>query len=454
MRPPHAAIAVVALLLLVPVFAPAPAAAPPPEGVCGVCGPGFERAAEDAGVNVTVAESQLVVRVDDDGDSRWTATVEVNPEAADEFTTNHSLLDRVVRATFDSSRTVVDEPRDLTAQVHDRTLVIQWTVPDAAHRRTGDVLLFDVFTQDQGEGEAYVDADRVAVRGPEHRVVTHAPDGGTIRGSIVSWADTDAGSYHPDLGRHATIAFAPDGGLVAQTATALAVRGHSLAMVEPDLRAYAQWPALLLGLVATGLLLAGGHLTFEDGAARRVVYAILATAGCLVTLGAGGALLGGEWGELAFVFALESVGLAPAAVLTAAIVTLAERVDPDPGPRATTVAAIVAVGWPLVLVLGAPGSAVLVLLLGPLAFLAYGVLAGAGHPARWLFPPVAALGAVVAALPFVPRIGVVFVTPGLFAALLVGSALLGVPLFALGRCLGGQRTAHPDGPDGSRTTSV
>ncbi|WP_267642961.1 hypothetical protein [Haloarchaeobius amylolyticus] len=454
MRPPHAAIAVVALLLLVPALAPASAGAPPPEGVCGVCGPAFERAAEDAGVNASVGESELAVQVAADGDSRWTAVVDLDPAAADRFAANQSLLDRVVRETFDSYRTVVDDPRNLSTRLDGRTLTVAWTVPDAAHRRTGDVLLFDVFTQDQGEGEAYVDSDSLAVRGPEGSVVTHAPEGGTTRGNRIVWADADDRDYHPDLGRHATIAFAPDGGLAAQAATALAVRSHSLGLVESELRAYAQWPALLVGLVAAGLLLAGGRLRFDDRFARRTVQAILVAAGGIVALGVGGGVVGGEWGELGIVLALVSMGLAPAAVLTAAIVGLAARVDLDPGRRLPTVAAVAAVGWPLVLVLGAPASAVLVLLLGPLAFLAYGVLAGAGHPARWLFPPVAALGAGVAALPLVPRVGVVFVTPGLFGVVLVGGALLGVPLFVLGRRLGREASAPAEEPADTRPTSA
>ncbi|WP_435363452.1 hypothetical protein [Haloarchaeobius sp. DYHT-AS-18] len=57
-------------------------------------------------------------------------------------------------------------------------------------------------------------------------------------------------------------------------------------------------------------------------------------------------------------------------------------------------------------------------------------------------PPHAAI-AVVALLLLVPRTGVVFVTPTTFWGLLVGSALLGVPLFALGRTVAERRGFEP-----------
>lgn len=104
----------------------------------------------------------------------------------------------------------------------------------------------------------------------------------------------------------------------------------------------------------------------------------------------------------------------------------------------------VVVGWTLTLAVGVPESALLVFVLGPLVFVPFGVLAAVKHWARVLFPATAALAPVVAALPFVPRVGVVFVTPAMLALLQAGTALLGIPLFAIGRRLGRAQTSAGD----------
>ncbi|WP_439025901.1 hypothetical protein [Haloarchaeobius sp. DT45] len=454
MRPSHAVIALLVVVLFVPAFAPAPAAAPPPEAVCGLCGSAFEDAADEAGVETEIRESKLVVRLDEDGHSHWTAFVSVNPGAADQFAANRSLLDRAVRQTLDSHRTVVDDPRDLQVAVDGQRVTVTFEVADAAHRRPGGVLLFDTFTQEQSEGEAYVDADRLVVRGPDGWTVTHTPPGGEIEGDRVVWTGRSTDSrYVSNLGRHAAIAFTPGStGLPAKVVTALAIRMHTLEQVGPELRAFAQAPAVLFALVALGLLLAGERIEFAGSGGRRPVTWLVAAAGVLAAVVLGAALVGAD--DLAFVLGGVAIGLAPSAVLTSALLVLAGHLDRRPvaGERTTTVALLAAITWPVVLVLGAPGSAVLVLLLGPLAFLPFGVLAGVGHPGRLLFPAVAALGPVVAALPFVPRIGVVFVTTAMFTALLAGTAVFGVTLFALGRQLGTE--ARPSrGERGTETSA-
>lgn len=103
--------------------------------------------------------------------------------------------------------------------------------------------------------------------------------------------------------------------------------------------------------------------------------------------------------------------------------------------RVPTVAAGTVVIWTLTLLVGGPLSAPLVLLCSPLVFLPFGVLAATGHPARWLFPPVVALGVLVAAVLFSQQVGLLVVSPAMLTVAMVGSRLLGLPLFLLGRDL-------------------
>ncbi|QHS15887.1 hypothetical protein [Halopenitus persicus] len=437
MRPPHAVLVGSAVLLLLVGLVPAGSAAPPPEGVCGICGAEFERAAAADGVNATVGGSSLTVRVAADGTSRWRATATLNRAAANRFAENRTLLRRVVDRSYASSRTVVDEPENRSVALADRTVTVTFAVSDAAERYPGDVLLFTEFTRQPPHGAAYVNADRLTVAGPANTTVTHAPPGSTIDGNrVVRTVDGDRGSDGPRLGREATVAFAPADGPLAQAATAAAVRLNAFGMIESELRQYALGPAVLLGLVATGLLLGRGRLPPALARGRTVTRWLAAGVGLYAALVAIAALVAGD--DLWLVLGLVGVGLAPQTFVTAtaAILLAPVPVDVDPDGNVTGLAAVSVLAWTLVLVLGAPASALLVLGVGPLVFLPFGVLAGAGRRSRVLFPAVAALGPIVAALPFVPQVGVVFVSPTMLALLSGGTALLGVPLFAIGHRLG------------------
>lgn len=430
MRPPRTALAVLSVLLVTAMFLPAGAAAPPPEGVCGICGSGFERAADENGIDATVGESTLTVRATAEGESHWTATATLNRAAADQFAENHTLLERTVHRTYTTGRTVVDDPENLSVTLDDRTVTVAFTLPDTVRQYPGGVLLFDGFVSYPPNGNAYIDADALTVTGPAGTTITHTPTGGTVGGGQAVWT---TGPDRSHLGQKATIAFAHDDGLVGQAATAAAVRIHAFGLAEADLRAYALLPAVLLGLVAAGLVLAGDRLPRLRGRGRQVTQ-WLAVAGGLYAAVTFLAPVAGR--DLGYVLRVVGIGLIPQAVVTAGAIELTDSVDLDTERDVPRIAAITVVAWTLALLLGAPSSALLVLVAGPLAFLPFGVLAGAEHPARVLIPLVAALGPVVAALPFVPQVGLVFVSPTMLAGLVLGTALLGVPLFALGHQMG------------------
>jgi len=440
MRTRHVILAIAAALLVVAILAPAGSTAPPPEGVCGICGPEFKRAAEDNGVNATVTESSLTVEITADGESHWTATATLNRDAAERFAENRTLLYRTVNQSHNSYRTVVDEPENLSVALADRTVTAMFTVSDATHRYPGGVLLFDGFARYPPHGAPYINTDTLTVEGPSDTAVTHTPPESTVSGNRAVWRSVDDRQrFNSPLGREATVAFAPDDGLLAQAATVGAVRLHALGMVESVLREYATAPAALLALVATGLLLAGDRLPATLTRGRTVLRWLAAGGGLYAGLTAVVALAGNGVG---FVLGAIGIGLIPQALSTATAAALADFVNEETDRNVPGMAAGAVAVWTLALLVGARAGGLLVLVAGPLVFLPFGILAAARHWGRFLFPFIAALGAVAAALPFVPQSGVVFVTPAMLLLLLGGTALLGVPLFAIGQRFG--RTHRTD----------
>lgn len=433
MRALYAVLAITAALLVVATLVPAGSTAPPPEGVCGICGPEFERAAADNGVNATVTESSLTVEITADGDSHWTATATLNRGATDQFAENRTLLYRTVNQSYGSYRTVVDEPANLSVALAGRTVTATFTVADATHRYPGGVVLFDGFARYPPHGAPYINADTLTVEGPSDTAITHTPPESTVSGNRAVWKPgDDRQRFNSPLGREARVAFAPDDGVLAQVATAGAVRVHALETIESELREYATVPAALLALVATGLLLAGDRLpriTQGRTVTRWVAVGVGLYAGLIVT---GAVARDNAWPA---VLGIVGVGLTPQVLSTVAAAEITDLVDETDWNVPRIAAATVAV-WTLALLVGARWGGLFVLVSGPLIFLPFGVLDAAGHRGRFLFPFVAALGAVAAALPFVPASGVVFVTPAMLLLLSVGTALLGTPLFAVGRRFG------------------
>ena len=431
MRFPHLVLVICSVLLVLGTIAPAGSAAPPPEGVCGICGSEFESAAQENGIDATVDESSLSVNVTADGVSHWTATATLDRNATKEFGEKRTLLFRTVNQSYSSYRTVVDDPENLTVTLNDRTLSVTFTVADATHLYPGDVLIFDKFVRHPPHGKAYVNTDRLRVNGPSSTIVTYTPEGSTVEGNQAVWTSSpERGTYSPRLGRDATIAFALDGGIVAQAATVIAVRAHALGMIKSELLDFALIQAVLVGLLGVGLLFARDRLPQSLTNSRRVVRWLAVGTGMYAGLTSFAFLVGGDnlWLPLVIV----GIGLAPQAFLTASVVLLAGFLDVDTGRNLSRIATVTVLVWTLVLLLGAPSSALLVTVAGPLIFLPFGFLAGARNPARFLLPPVAALGPVVAALPFVPRVGVVFISPMMLAMVCLGTALLGIPLFTIG----------------------
>lgn len=445
MRPPRVLLVLAAVLVLAVMFVPAGSAAPPPEGVCGVCGDEFEWTAEQNGVNTSVGESRLDIQVTADGSSQWNATATLNQTAAAQFEENQTALERTVTQTYSRSGILEDEPENLSATLEDRTLTVTFTVDDSTHQYPGGVIVFDEFTQSPPTTDVYVNADTFTIAGPSGTTVTHAPPGGTSTENRATWiSDTDHRYDGPELGRDATVAFAPDDGFVSKAATSGALEAHSFGLIESELREFTQLPAGFLGLVAAGLLLAGNRLPRTLSRGRTATRWLGVGAGLYAAFAFLTAVIAGDFW---IVFAIIGIALAPQTFLTAVTALLTDFVSVNTDRNVSRIAAVAVVAWTGALIVGAPLSANLVFFAGPLIFLPFGVLAGANHPARFLFPLVAALGPIVAGLALVPQIGIVLVTSTMFAGIVLGTALLGIPLFAIGHRFGRNATTGMERTD-------
>lgn len=433
MRPPRPILLLVLLVGILALALSGGAAAPPPADACSVCHTLETRE------TTTVVGSDLTVRVEATSASTWTSRVTVDDATATRLAENRTRLAALVTDSFrDSRATAVDDPQNVSYALDGQTLRVRYTVADTVQSGRAGVVLFTGFRAGPGASRVTVNTDRLVVRGRSGQAVTDAPDGGTVDGEQVRWQGEDDGAID------GVVAFADAGGPLGQAETALSLREYRLAELAPGVVDFGALPALVLGLGSLGLLVVQSRFRFgdsvqADGFATTVLTGLVV--GSIGYVGLVGLL---SWLDssllwLALVFGLFLLG--PVVLTGTVLVVLAKlpaffeqttvTLDERRGQISTLAAATVAV-WTLLLVVGGPLSAPLVLLCSPLTFLPFGILAGANHRARWLLPPVAALGALVAAVPFAQQSGLRFVSPGVLALALVASGLLGASLFVLG----------------------
>jgi hypothetical protein len=433
MRPPSAVLLLVFLTSVLVLTLPGGAAAPPPADACSVCH------SLETRETTTVVESSLTVRVDAPSASTWTSRVTVDDATATRLAENRTRLSALVTDSFrDTRATVVDDPQNVSYTLDGQTLRVRYTVPETVQSGRAGVVLFTGFRAGPGESRVAVNADRLVVRGRSGQAVTHALGRGAVDGEQVRWRRQESRTLD------GVVAFAAAGGPLGQATTAFSIRSYRLGELAPGIVAFGALPALVLGLGSLGLLL--GASRFQTGDSVRVArHATTVLRGLLVGSLAYIVLVGllsVLWRSLLWLPLVLGALLAGPVVLTGTTLlvlsklpAVVEQTPVNPGDHrrsvSTLAAAAVAV-WTLVLVIGGPLSAPLVLLCSPLAFLPFGVLAGTNHLARWLLPPVTALGALVASVPFAQQSGLLFVSPGVLALALVVSGLLGASLFVLG----------------------
>jgi len=439
-------VALLAVLVFSPVLAAAAvgptAGAPPPEELCGVCGPEFEAEAADAGVALSVEHSAATIAVGQDGTGHWHARVRIDETSATRLAENATLREHLVRETYAHGRTVVDDPRDLRTSVENGTLVVDFDVPKAAHRSLGGVVLVDLLDPRTRRAAIRVDADELRITGPDGTAVTRSPQRSTVEDGSVVWQPDEGGvGLHGDT----RLAFAPTNGPLAQSATTVAIVAFGLTLVESTVFLLAAIPAagLALGLVA----LHRWHDTLPPVDSGRA-------ATWLVGVGTAGATVGAlSWTFALFVDSAVAgtvTVFAAMSALVAAGILLLDR----PSPRAT-------LAWTVASALVVTAAASLVsvvafrtalLSVPAVCFLPLGRAQGRDAPVTWLVTGALLLAPIgAAAIVHPPRIPLFALLWSLFTTVpWAGATLLcGFPLYLAGRgsaaVSGGDTTEHSSG---------
>jgi hypothetical protein len=469
----HALVLLLAVSATVTLAAPA-IAAPPPEPVCTNCAPAYERAAADAGLDVTVARSAAVVTLAESGNTTWRVGLVLDGPDAAELAENNSLHRRLAAETA-GEQLVAATP----GPGFDRTSGGGPTFPDAEHVRyyrfsdpefardtVGGAMVVTKFRADlQGANYDGLGVDRLTVH--SFLDITHTLPGTDtvdgLGGSSFTLAERHTGlaTFEPQTGIVGHASYLPS--FVGLAAVLLPVVAANAAIVV--------LPALFVHALVTGglFVLLAGSFPEPDDRWRRGVAGLLAATAAALTLQPllasvlGSPILGGAEPLLfgpAAAFAVVAVGLVrPSLVGDGSPKRLAIRAL-GAGAAVGVVAGTAApgtTGWTFAAWAFEPtppgatawdGLGFALTVAGPtLALLPAGASLAAGQTRSALTVALAgaALGWVASPVLYSAQVGLL--VPGIFLGFPAVSAalLLGAPLLLAGWVLGEERASTPAG---------
>lgn len=242
-RSPVRAVLLVVLLVLLGagVVSVGPgSASPQPTPVCPNCGVQFEDAAAEQGYDVTVTRSVVDVHVRTDGSARWTTRTTLS-ESGRANLTEDAARD-VVTTRIDVHP--LGTPQGVDVALDGHTLVVSYTLDDAATTRAG-VVLVDAFYRGY-DAWWVVNADRFAV---------HAPDGHGLANDLatdtnatsVTYRGTSQDRYSGDsIDSDTFIAFTPEGTTLPDARADIAIATYLFPAALGDVVRSAIVPAILL----------------------------------------------------------------------------------------------------------------------------------------------------------------------------------------------------------------
>lgn len=279
MRPRQALPLLVLALLVLPIPA---LSSPQPTPVCGFCGAQFAGAADEAGVNTTVAESTVVVRVNENGSAIWTVRNRLSNGAG---ALRPAQLDAAASRLAGDHYGLPDRATFVSARMDGETAVLVYRDADATTRRAG-LLVVDYLHDGGYEPWYHVNAERFTIRGPAGTVVTNTPESGTVEGRNATWTGTSDGEYGlgEDLEGSPYVAFGPDDSAGTALRTAAALGLSTLPIVVRSLRNYVLFQTATFAAVLGVVLLVLRRWSPEPAPER--VGAALAALGLLGVVGA------------------------------------------------------------------------------------------------------------------------------------------------------------------------
>ncbi len=277
MRPARLAFVLCCWFVIGILCVTAVAGAPPPEQLCGVCGPST---ANEAAITGATGHGTLDIYIDDAGDSRWEARVPVTETAAERYRTNATALEAAVDDAWARYHAADGDVRTVDSRLEDETVVVNYTVDDVASRGVGDAWLVEYFAVGTSNTRYGRVADRVTVHTPEGTEITNRVPAAEIDGTAATWTD-DA-----EFDEQTYLTYGSGGvrGTVTGYATIGLERGPTA--LEHGVSG-GLFPAVLLGLVGVVIgRIDTGIDAFDAATLERLIVAVGA-------VGAGGFLVVG-----------------------------------------------------------------------------------------------------------------------------------------------------------------
>ncbi len=267
--------------------AAAVAGAPPPEQLCGVCGPSTANDAEIAGAT---GPGTLDVYLDDDGDSRWRATVPVAESAAERYRTNGSALETAVSEAWARSHVADGDVRAVESRVEGSAVVVNYTVYGVAEPGVGDARIVDYFAMGPSPTRYEMAAERVTIHAPAGTVVTNDPAGAVVEGDTATW--TREGEGPGEFDEQTYVTYGGDGPLGTARGYATLAAETGPTALDHGVRGGVV-PAVVLALAGVAIARVGvGRDAFDAAALERLIVAVgaVGAAGFLAV----GAVTGGD----------------------------------------------------------------------------------------------------------------------------------------------------------------
>lgn len=253
------------------------AARPPPQPVCQVC-------TDDVLSPGLVDGATVDVRLDRDGTGHWTVRYDLRVSGD---SLDAQRLRATAREALDGHRSE-PTPRNVSASVGDGTATVTYEIPRMAHRSLGGALVVDYF-YDHGDGARWygVNAEQVALRGPDGMALTHVPVRATATDGAVVWTGAYDDTFAATIAEGSFAVFAPGPGIGGTAATTLGI-GIDVAQAKAGgLPGVAALPAAVLA-VFVAVLFARGDAISAVSIPRRFLWtggltALLAAACVLIT---------------------------------------------------------------------------------------------------------------------------------------------------------------------------
>ncbi|AFO58867.1 MULTISPECIES: hypothetical protein [unclassified Natrinema] len=189
MRPARFAFGLCCWFVVGTLCVTAVAGAPPPEQLCGVCGPST---ANEATITGATGHGTLDIYIDDAGDSRWEARVPVTETAAERYRTNATALEAAVDDGWARYHVADGDVRTVESRLVGETVVVNYTVDDVASRGVGDAWFVDYFAVGTSNTRYVNVAERLTVHTPEGTAITNHVPAAEIDGNAATWTDDTA----------------------------------------------------------------------------------------------------------------------------------------------------------------------------------------------------------------------------------------------------------------------